>query len=441
MIGNVVRFLHSIRLLLILLVIIGIISCIGIVVPQDWTVELYEKKYGLLLTRALLFFQLHRIFSSPLFIITLFIFLLNLGACTVTRALFLLSILRSKWPMEKQSTKERWSITGLTQQEAAHQVSLVLNKKGYQVFSSHDSNKHTSFAHKGTFGVVGSLVLHVGLFALVISSMVQYYRGDSQNFILDQRKESRFSKFGFSISLDTFAIEQDNSGALSNYASHLTLVDANDTIVANGVSRVNKPFRYRDYYFYQSHYGSYSDSVEQIKLMVTQRSSKDTLYYGPISFNQSTPCNDSTFMVRCSAFLSDFVYNTQTKKVFSRSHEHNNPAFFITLSRKDSLVSARWHFLKIPVMHRTDEEFTIKILSYKPIYFSGITIKKSPATNAILGCLLVVSCGLIGVFLFPFRAMAIQIFKKGEGLELSLYPLRMVSVGEIQQVITALKRI
>jgi hypothetical protein len=79
------RFLKSVRLAIVLILVITALSLLASLIPQGRPDEWYQGSYSPALYGIIRFFGLPRLFSSVIFLIPVFLFTLNLGVCAADR--------------------------------------------------------------------------------------------------------------------------------------------------------------------------------------------------------------------------------------------------------------------------------------------------------------------------------------------------------------------
>ncbi len=407
MIKKYLRYLVSIQFFIVTLTLLGIVSVIGIVIPQGWEHPQYLQKFG----KGLAFFIIksgwNQIFASLWFIIPLAAFMANLIFCVYSRIISLITILRQK-PLDTSLLQEHESAKKLhysdtTLENIRNQLEDSLAKNRYSFRKKVEPEAVTITAQKGRIGLTGSMLLHAGLVVLIAGGVIQYYFGDYTQTILSKGKLIPIKKYGIQVRMNNFEIVSNEKGDLLNYATALEILDNDSTVLLSDTTKVNAPLKYRNFYFYQVHYGYDPHTIKQFHAIIIDTVTKDTVFNVAIPFNRKVSLGKADVYLLCDAFLCDFVFDMSTRKPLNRSHEHKNPAFRITMFKNDSLINSQWIFLNFPVPHGSHGQYNCKIISYSPAFFSGIEIRKKPGTTIIWLGILVVSIGIILVFTFPFR--------------------------------------
>ena len=208
-------------------------------------------------------------------------------------------------------------------------------------------------------------------------------------------------RFHIKILLHDFSIIRNSKGDVINYRSDLELRDTNNQTLIRGPAMVNAPLKFHSFYFYQMNYGCLPNAVKRFSAVVIN-STGDTIFSGAIPFKMTFPLGKKNLSMRCTDFLCDFYYDFESRTPVTRSREHINPAFKVTLFRGGSAIDSQWIFPKFPAMSGKFGGYSVTIVSYDPSFFSGIQVQKKPWTSLILLGIISVSIGLLIVFLFPF---------------------------------------
>jgi cytochrome c biogenesis protein ResB len=255
---------------------------------------------------------------------------------------------------------------------------------------------------KRTTGAAGSFILHSGVLVLMAGGILQYYSGDKQSIIIQEGGQETIEKFNTTVVLRGFSVLKDSSGAIVNYRSDLEIRDMNGCPALNAAALVNSPLKYRGLYLHQMNYGRVPNAVRDLRAVLADPAG-DTLFNGTIPYQTTVALEKSGYSLRCSEFLCDFYYDFENRTAATRSHEHNNPAFKVTLFRNDAPIDSQWLFQRFPLINGGLGRYSAAIPSYTPLYYSGILVQKKPGTFLILAGIIIVSIGLTITLLFPLR--------------------------------------
>jgi cytochrome c biogenesis protein ResB len=359
---RVLGFISSVKALAPLLGCIGLVSLIGIIIPQNRELETYIRHYGGGSARMLMSIGWDHIFSSAWFIIPLGALCLNLILCVLRRTVTLAGFLANG----------------------------------------------TGRGPGPTIGAIGSLSLHVGLLFLVAGGIMQHFRGATRMVICAEGDTQRAGDLGLAVQLRSFRIDTNASGGISNYRSEVCLFDQRDSLLRSGTTKVNAPLSWKNYSLYQMTYGYVPDAFADAQCILID-STGDTLYSGTIGFAKPVPLRDGKRLIVCDRFEADFFLDLENRTVGSRSLRHDNPAFHLVLIQNDSAIASQWIFQKHPRSRQPAlHDISAVITAYRPLFFSGIEIRKRSGSWLIWTAFASMSLGLIAVFLFPVRARVNQ---------------------------------
>ena len=346
------HLMASIRLFIAVLAVCGLVSLVGIIIPQNGDYDGYSRQFEPGFANIIMGCGWNHIFSSPWFLIPLAALCINLIFCLGNRLFSLLIVLRQE--------------------------------------------------KKGRTGAVGSFLLHTGILVLVAGGLIQYYSGDRQLILVEEGTQKNLDKFNSKIFLSDFSVIRNSKGEIVNYRSVIEVRDMNNHALINSATMVNSPLTYRGLYFYQMTYGLVPNAVKNFRAVVADTAG-DTLFDGTAPFNENFALGKTGINLRCADFLCDFYYDFENQSAATRSHEHNNPAFKVTLFRNGAVINSQWLFRNFPEMSGRFGQYSVTLPSYTPLFYSGIQVQKKKGTPIILTGIMCVSIGLIATFLFPFR--------------------------------------
>lgn len=426
MIIKIFNYLRSVQFFILTLIIIGIIAILGILIPQGWEHPQYLEKYGKVIAVLIIKARWHHIFSSPWFIIPLAAFSFNLVLCIFSR---LISLIRTFFisPVKTAANITRDKIKSVQKKktspdDALSNIEEVLKAGHFKIHSKHNTDTINIAAQKNRLGVSGSLLLHLGLIIIVAGGIIQYYMGEKDMAVLSKDMKTKIDKFTIQLRMLNFSIVKDENGHIINYQSDLEIMDTTGKTLKAGNTAVNSPLKFRDLYFYQAQYSYVPDAIKSFHAVITDSLSNDTVFNGHIPYKKKYDLDKQNVSVLCDAFFCDFVFDLKSRKAFNRSNEHKNPAFRITMFQNDSLINSQWIFVNFPSPHGSHGRHNFTIQSYDPTYYSGIEIRKKPGTPLIWIAIVIISTGLLLVFLFPFRELYLILKQEGDDTSLEIMP-------------------
>lgn len=265
-----IALLADLRLAIALLLAIALFSIVGTVIEQGETVAFYQLNYpeepalfGFLTWRFILQLGLNHTYQTWWFLALLILFGGSLTACTFRRQIPALKAAR-RWkfygkPREFQklalSTQLETDAAGLTQMQAQ------LAQRRYRVFQEGDR----LYARKGIAGRIGPIVVHASMLIIlagaILGSMTGFFAQEMvpsgntfqvQNIFEAGPWAKNLLPTDWAVRVNRFWIDYTPEGAIDQFYSDLTVVDAEGRDLHHKVIHVNEPMRYQGITFYQA---------------------------------------------------------------------------------------------------------------------------------------------------------------------------------------------
>ena len=395
MVEKIIKQLSSTRLTIFLFVILIPLLILGGVIPQNYPSAYYHYNFGKF-SIILEILGITHIFSSKMFLLVMTLFLLNLLACLYRRIPQKIRVHRQKKILTPSQVNQLRIKTHLPE-ESIEEVIKKFKDKGYKVVVQKGD---AWFLRKGLSGWWGVEVVHLGLLLIFLAGIITATCSKSYFFQIlpGEKKEIENNLF---IKLVDFEIPLYPDGTPSQYISTIELLRGRH-LVDKATIKVNSPLRFKGYWIYQSSYGIAPFSIKSARLKFYMEGVTEVVTV-PFRKNVSLILkNGYPLEISCPVFIPDFEFDIQTQRVLTRSLEHNNPALLCKFSLSGRKI-IRWLFLNFPQFSHSNEHFKVELLSYTPVYFSGIEVNRDPGdTLFIMGGILIFS-GLLIILYFPFQ--------------------------------------
>ncbi len=265
-----VSLLADLRLAIGLLLAIALFSIVGTVMEQGETVAFYQANYpeepalfGFLTWRVILQFGLNHTYQTWWFLALLILFGASLTACTFTRQVPALKAAR-RWKFYQQSRefqKLALSAEMAIPTEGLDRVEALLLKRRYRIFKEGNS----LYARKGIAGRIGPIVVHASMLIIlagsILGSMTGFFAQEmvpsGNTFQVKNVFEAgpwakNLLPTDWAVRVNRFWIDYTPEGAVDQFYSDLTVVDADGEPLHHKVIHVNEPMRYQGITFYQA---------------------------------------------------------------------------------------------------------------------------------------------------------------------------------------------
>ncbi|MCX7725965.1 MAG: cytochrome c biogenesis protein ResB [Chitinispirillaceae bacterium] len=409
---KIYQFVGSLYVGIALLIIITLLSVAGIIIPQGRMEELYFVKYGERIGSFILFCGLDHIFSTVWYKIILLIFSVNISVCTFNRLKKIFSIFTNerqqiivdREALESFPTKFTFDVKENPQKLTKH-IIFFFKKRFFFVSLKPSSDKIMIMAQNKWLKEIGSTLFHFGIIPLLIGGFINQKMGFSYLQMLKEGEVAKVKNNQLWIKCNKFEIEKTNKGAIKDYRSSLVILDSIGNKLKEKIIEVNDPLVYRKIKFYQSSYQIEKDSsIKNINLLLSGGEFAENVKTLILKSCGETLSVNKDIKIVAERFVPDFCLDIETKKVFSRSSEHNNPALLITLLKNNEKIFSGWHFKNINSFHHnTHRDYKISFISYQTPndrLTTGILIKKAPGNILIWAGILFMTCGILIVFSF-----------------------------------------
>ncbi len=259
--SQVLNWLSSLKIAILLLLLIAISCAIGTVIPQQESEQLYYDTFnknpffGIINGKILLLLELNHIYTSFWFLLLLIWLAIALTICSFRRQI---PILKSaldwidyKSPRQIAKLSIAQTIQTNNNSKSLEEVSMKLKNLGWNV---KDKDGRIA-ARKGALGRLGPLLIHLGMILLMVGATYGSLNGQTiEKFLapgrsidlLDKNKEK-----GLTIELQKFQIERDPKGNAEQYRSIVNIIEPNGIHKEKEIS-VNYPLRYKGLTLYQA---------------------------------------------------------------------------------------------------------------------------------------------------------------------------------------------
>ena len=260
-ISQVLNWLSSLKIAILLLLLIAISCAVGTLIPQQQSDQFYYDTFNknpflrIINGDILLLFEFNHIFTSFWFLMLLLWLGLALAVCSFRRQL---PILKSalKWidykspnQITKLSISQTIEIKNTS--KSLEKMKINLKKEGWNV---RESDGRIA-ARQGVIGRVGPMLIHLGMILLMLGATYGSLNGETfEKFLAPGRSIDLLNKNeekGLSIELQKFQIERDPQGRAEQYRSTVNIIEPNGINQSKEIS-VNYPLRYKGLTLYQA---------------------------------------------------------------------------------------------------------------------------------------------------------------------------------------------
>ena len=310
------KFLSSVKLAVVLLIILAIVSVIGTIIAQNEAPERYLREYSqttVSLFETLGFFDMYHTwwFVSLLFLLTA-----NLTVCTLDRFPHTWKIVTAPLkPVEEEGLKALPFKKEMTfkggMDKAGERAAKTLAAHGYRFIESRAGGTAQLITQKGVYSRFGVYITHISILLVFIGALIGAFFGFKAFLNLPEGRASDvvylrnepmwdriiaalgFAKspiipsaeeggvpampLGYYVYCDNFDVDYYANaagiptGMPSEYHSTLSVYDLNKQKILDKRIRVNDPLTYHGVTFYQSSYGTIPGAPGKVILKIVQK--------------------------------------------------------------------------------------------------------------------------------------------------------------------------
>ncbi len=260
-ISQVLNWLSSLKIAILLLLLIAISCATGTLIPQQEVDQFYYEEFdknpflGIINGKLLLLFELNHIYTSFWFLLLLTWLGIALSVCSFRRQLPILKSALSwiDYKSPRQIAKLSISQTILTNNSSGslEELKINLKKEGWNV-------KETDgriAARQGVIGRLGPILIHLGMILLMIGATYGSLNGKTiEKFLAPGRSIDLVNynnKNRLTFELQKFKIERDPKGRAEQYRSIVNIIEPNGNNQSKEIS-VNYPLRFKGLTLYQA---------------------------------------------------------------------------------------------------------------------------------------------------------------------------------------------
>ena len=260
-ISQVLNWLSSLKIAILLLLLIAISCAAGTLIPQQESDQFYYENFnqnpflGVINGNILLLLEFNHVYTSFWFLFLLIWLSLALAVCSFRRQLPILksALIWIDYKSPRQIAKLSIAQTTVTNNysESLEKIKIYLKKQGWNI-------KETDgriAARQGVIGRLGPILIHLGMILLMIGATYGSLNGKTiEKFLAPGRSIDLLNnneERGLTIELQKFKIERDPQGRTEQYRSIVNVIEPNGDNQSKEIS-VNYPLRYKGLTLYQA---------------------------------------------------------------------------------------------------------------------------------------------------------------------------------------------
>ena len=404
-------FFCSLKLAISLIITLAITSIFGTIIKQGGTMEELQREYSAGSIKLFSALDLFDMYHSWWFITLLYLFTVNLTACSIKRLPRVWKLASVPTPiLDNGLEKSLSNIYAFTakgsspQQLKERMIAFLKANYGDPVVTERDGEVHL-FVQKSPYSRLGVYVVHMSIIVVFIGAILGSLFGYKAYVNIPEGGEvdkvaTRTEKeipLGFKLRCDKFNVTLYDTGAPKEFRSLLTVIDNGQEVIKQRPTIVNDPLTYKGITFYQSSYGPAGDATFHLTVKA-----RNGAFSVPLTLRQGE-----------SATLSDgskVQVIESTQEVGPMMPGFSGPAARVEYTPKGKAPQLFVIFKDYP---KFDEQrggeviFTYDASDAR--FFTGLQVAKDPGVGVVwLGCALMV-VGICIAFFMSHKRVWIRI--------------------------------
>jgi cytochrome c biogenesis protein len=409
--GRAWRFMTSVRLALVLILVIAAAVLAGTLLMQappsvvadpvayDQWLERARSKYGLW-TDPFAALQLFNVFHSLWFRLLVGLLTANIIVCSVNRWKGIwATAFRTRTRMrEAFFDRARFNArleTAMPAAEAAERVGRAISHARYRVQTEADNTSVAVYADKNRLCRFGTLFSHLSIVLILVGVVVGGIWGfsDPEFIVAEGSVRDVGMGTGLSVGLDHFTDEYYLEGPPKDFRSDLVIYE-NGVEVKRGTVRVNSPLSYHGVQFHQSFYG-------QAAVLAVRDEG------GAVVFDEGVPLAWRTGDVGRPFGSFNLPEQGLVVYVIGPASGMNDPLIPAGETRVEVYDQATGALVAMENLTQgTGKELAgLNFTFERERRFTGLKVVKDPGVNIIWAAAGLMILGLVMLFYFPYRRL------------------------------------
>ena len=419
------KFLSSVKLTIVLLILLAIVSILGTLIPQEQGAVEFAKSLTPGMLRFLSILDLFDMYNAPWFRLLIGFLALNLIVCSIDRFPSTWKRFNARPAPDRSKPFENIPVenclkVSTNSDETANRVLKLLQSRYKNVRKEAIRGDHFFYGEKGRFSHFGVYVVHLSVLLILMGGLVGSFLGiEAYVNILEGEKTNRVIitktmtplKLDFEVRCDKFSVDFYKTGAPKEFKSILTFLINGKPVQKNDLL-VNHPVEFGGMTFYQASYGTVPG--KQVRLNIHSESNKPVLTEMNVKGDTDYPLPGDEGTFKVVDIRSDIM--------------HLGPAVLVAIQPKKGNPMEFWVFQnqeavqkKLPAPMLASAKFNPSAFSpyrfslkgIKTLYYTGLQANKDPGVPIVwAGCFLMVS-GLFITFFLSHKRMWVRVLAQG----------------------------
>ncbi len=459
------KFLSSVKLAVVLLIILAIVSVIGTVIQQNEAPETYLREYSQSTVTFLETLGFFDMYHTWWFVLLLFLLTANLTVCTLDRFPPTWKMIKAPLkPIEEDGLKalpfkKEITVKGGIQQ-AEERAAKILAAHRYHPVQNRAAGTVQFMTQKGAYSRLGYIITHVSILLVFIGALIGAFFGFKAFLNLPEGSASKYvylrnepmwdrimaslgiaqspvvynpqggvpaMPLGYYVRCDKFDVDYYinpagmPTGMPSEYHSVLSVFDLNEQKILDKRIRVNDPLTFHGITFYQSSYGKIPDGRGKIVLNIRKKnapqSEGETIALDPGQVKYVASIDRS---IKALGFAPYGVRNPMTGQVQfyqTENEEFINPTVEVEVLKGSKPVFRTFVMKTDTGEPSMPEDYRISFVEYWGARYTGLQVTKDPGVWIVYTGFILLCIGPLIAFFGSHKKLWIRIQdRKGQAV-------------------------
>lgn len=450
------KFLSSVKLAVVLLIILAIVSVVGTLIAQNEAPEQYLREYSQTTVNLFEMLGFFDMYHTWWFVFLLFLLTANLTVCTLDRFPRTWKIITAPLkPIENEGLKalpfkKEIVFKGGTDKAQEH-AAKALAAHGYRFIESREGGTAQLITQKGVYSRFGVYITHVSILLVFTGALIGAFFGFKAFLNLPEGEASKFvylrnepmwdriiatlgiaespvisspeggmpaMPLGYFVRCDDFDVDYYldatgmPTGMPSEYHSTLSVFDLNGQKIFDKRIRVNGPLTHHGVTFYQSSYGTIPDRRGKVKLKIISKNNPSEVETITLDPGQAQYVRSIDRTIKVLNFAPYGVRDPATGQVafyHTENDEFINPTVELEVYKGQKPLYKTFVMKHEAGEPNMPENYVIRLVELWGFRYTGLQVTKDPGVWVVYAGFILLCIGPLIAFFGSHKKLWVRI--------------------------------
>lgn len=450
------KFLSSVKLAVVLLIILAIVSVVGTLIAQNEAPEQYLREYSQTTVNLFEMLGFFDMYHTWWFVFLLFLLTANLTVCTLDRFPRTWKIITAPLkPIENEGLKalpfkKEIIFKGGTDKAQEH-AAKALAAHGYRFIESREGGTAQLITQKGVYSRFGVYITHVSILLVFTGALIGAFFGFKAFLNLPEGEASKFvylrnepmwdrimatlgiaespvisspeggmpaMPLGYFVRCDDFDVDYYMdatgmpTGMPSEYHSTLSVFDLNGQKIFDKRIRVNGPLTHHGVTFYQSSYGTIPDRRGKVKLKIISKNNPSEVETITVDPGQAQYVRSIDRTIKVLNFAPYGVRDPATGQVafyHTENDEFINPTVALEVYKGQKPLYKTFVMKHEAGEPNMPENYVIRLVELWGFRYTGLQVTKDPGVWVVYAGFILLCIGPLIAFFGSHKKLWVRI--------------------------------